>query len=158
MRGARWARGGAQSPKSSGLCAAFSKIYNESHNKGRDRVDFPARTIPLENISPRAHKSNLTNGRNLKTLKIWDQTQLQQPTLWCRCPGFVRATAPYNCFSFSLFFSQKKNFALVKLYVQPLINEMLFKANLQGRLMSALGTFHNSRLVLESWHEHIASR
>ena len=100
--------GGAQSPKSSGLCAAFSKIYNESHNKGRDRVDFPARTIPLENISPRAHKSNLTNGRNLKTLKIWDQTQLQQPTLWCRCPGFVRATAPYNCFSFSLFFSPKK--------------------------------------------------
>ena len=155
----RGARGGAQSPKSSGLCAAFSKVYNQSHNKGRDRVDFPAHTIPLENISPRAHKSNLTNGRNLKTLKIWDQTQLQQPRLWCRRPGFVRATAPttHLTASHSPFFSQK-NFALVKLYVQPLINEMLFKANLQGRLMSALGAFHNSRLVLESWHEHIASR
>ena len=158
MRGARWGR--AQSPKSSGLCAAFSKVYNQSHNKGRDRIDFRALTIPLENISPRTHKSNLINGRNLKTLKIWDQTQLQLPTLWCRRPGFVRATAPNNtfdCFSFSIFFSQK-NFALVKLYVQPLINEMLLKANLQGRLMAALGTFHNSRFILESWHEHIASR
>ena len=157
MRGARG--GGTKSQVIWSMCC-FSKSLQPEPQQGERSCRFSCGHNPTwKYFTPRAQiqLDKWPKSENLKNLRpnSTAATNATVPPSWlCQSYG----PQQHIWLLLILHFFSQKNFALVKLYVHPLINEMLLKANLQGRLMAALGTFHNSRFILESWHEHIASR
>ena len=157
MRGARG--GGTKSQVIWSVCCFFKSLQPEPQQGERSCRFSCAHNPTWKYFTPRAQIqldkwSKSENLKNLRPNSTATTNAMVPLSRLCQSYG----PQQHIWLLLILHFSRKKTLLWSKVYVQPLINEMLFKANLQGRLMSALGTFHNSRLVLESWHEHIASR